>query len=67
MAAVGLAGEVVARHRGSLGPLMRDRRDHLVEMGLLERDDNDDEEVVIIAGVLAERRAPAPERPVAAR
>ena len=66
MADVGLAGEVVARQRGPLGPLMRDRRAHLEEMGLLGRGD-DVEEVVVIAGVLAGRRAPAPERQVAAR
>lgn len=52
MAAGGLHAGVVARHRGPLGPLMRERADHLRARGLLAPG-QDDEEVVVVAGVLA--------------
>jgi release factor glutamine methyltransferase len=47
--AVGLQSRVVARHHGPLGPLMRDRIDHLRERGALAADQTE-EEVVVIAG-----------------
>jgi release factor glutamine methyltransferase len=47
--AAGLDPEVVARHRGPLGPLMRDRADHLRARGVLAPGQTE-EEVVVIAG-----------------
>ena len=49
--AAGLDPRVLARHRGPLGPLMRDRADHLRSRGLLAPGQTE-EEVVVIAGVL---------------
>jgi release factor glutamine methyltransferase len=49
MASAGLAAEVVARHRGPLGPLMRERVDHLRATGALPAGQTE-EEVVVIAG-----------------
>ncbi|MBX5443090.1 MAG: methyltransferase [Solirubrobacteraceae bacterium] len=49
----GLEAEVVARHRGPLGPLLRDRVEALEARGLLERGRRE-EEVVVVRG-----RAPA--------
>jgi release factor glutamine methyltransferase len=46
-----LCPQVVARHRGPLGPLMRDRADHLRERGVLAAGQVE-EEVVVIAGAL---------------
>jgi release factor glutamine methyltransferase len=52
MARAGLAAAVVARHRGPLGPLMRERSDHLRARGVLEPGQTD-EEVVVVAGAQA--------------
>jgi release factor glutamine methyltransferase len=49
MQAAGLQADVVARHRGPLGPLMRQRIHHLRAQGVLDAG-QDDEEVVVIAG-----------------
>jgi release factor glutamine methyltransferase len=49
--ASGLDPRVVRRHRGPLGPLMRDRADHLLAHGVLAPGQTE-EEVVVIAGVL---------------
>jgi release factor glutamine methyltransferase len=49
MASAGLAAEVAARHRGPLGPLMRERIDHLRAQGALVPGQTE-EEVVVIAG-----------------
>jgi release factor glutamine methyltransferase len=49
--AAGLDPRVVARHRGPLGPLMRDRADHLRSRGVLAAGQTE-EVVVVIAGVL---------------
>lgn len=46
-----LDARVVTRHRGPLGPLMRDRIDHLRRRGMLAPGQTE-EEVVVIAGVL---------------
>jgi release factor glutamine methyltransferase len=56
--AAGLRPEVVARHHGPLGPLMRARVDHLREQGVLVPGQTE-EEVAVIAGALspAGRRA----------
>jgi release factor glutamine methyltransferase len=56
MASAGLAAAVVARHCGPLGPLMRERVDHLRAQGALAPDQNE-EEVVVIAGRQAARPA----------
>jgi release factor glutamine methyltransferase len=45
----GLEADVVARHRGPLGPLLRARRDELVSRGLL-RPGQELEEVVVLRG-----------------
>jgi release factor glutamine methyltransferase len=47
--AAGLDPQVVARHRGPLGPLMRDRVDHLRRRGVLAPGQTE-EEVVVIGG-----------------
>jgi release factor glutamine methyltransferase len=47
--AAGLQARVVARHRGPLGPLMRDRTEHLRACGALAPGQTE-EEVVVIAG-----------------
>lgn len=64
MHAAGLEAGVVARQRGPLGPLMRQRLQHLRNLGTLGPG-QDDEEVVVIAGT---RRATVPRdhRPVQA-
>jgi release factor glutamine methyltransferase len=49
MTRAGLAAAVVTRHRGPLGPLMRDRAEHLRARGAL-RPGQAEEEVVVIAG-----------------
>jgi release factor glutamine methyltransferase len=51
LGASGLDPRVVRRHRGPLGPLMRDRADHLLAHGVLAPGQTE-EEVVVIAGVL---------------
>jgi len=53
----GLEAEVVARHRGALGPLLRRRVDTLEERGLLERGRRE-EEMLVIRG----RRPVRPDR-----
>jgi release factor glutamine methyltransferase len=58
MHAAGLQAGVVAQQRGPLGPLMRRRLHHLRAEGTVGPD-QDDEEVVVIAGT---RRAPVPDR-----
>jgi release factor glutamine methyltransferase len=50
--AEGLRPDVVIRHRGPLGPLMRDRVEHLRKRGVLAPGQTE-EEVVVIAGVLS--------------
>jgi release factor glutamine methyltransferase len=45
----GLKARVVARHRGPLGPLMRDRVKHLRERGALAPGQTEEEVVVIAA------------------
>ncbi len=50
MRAAGFDPRVVARHRGPLGPLMRDRVDHLHRRGVLAVGQTE-EEVVVIEGV----------------
>jgi release factor glutamine methyltransferase len=54
--AAGLEPHVVTRHHGPLGPLMRERVDHLRERGVLAPGQTE-EEVVVIAGVLAAQGA----------
>ena len=56
--AAGLLPEVVTQHHGPLGPLMRDRVEHLRERGALTPGQTE-EEVAVIAGALpsADRRA----------
>ena len=56
--AAGLRPQVVTRHHGPLGPLMRDRVQHLQERGALSPGQTE-EEVAVIAGALpsADRRA----------
>jgi release factor glutamine methyltransferase len=49
MRAAGLAADVAACHRGPLGPLMRQRLQHLRALGAVGTG-QDDEEVVVIAG-----------------
>jgi release factor glutamine methyltransferase len=49
MADAGLTAHVVARRRGPLGPLMRDRVEHLIAQGALEPG-RLEEEVAVIAG-----------------
>jgi release factor glutamine methyltransferase len=58
--AAGLRPEVVARHRGPLGPLMRGRVDHLQRQGVLVPGQTE-EHVAVVAGALspAGRRAVA--------
>jgi release factor glutamine methyltransferase len=48
-AAGGLIGDVAARERGPLGPLLRERRSALEQRGLL-RPGQDDEEVLVLRG-----------------
>lgn len=45
----GLGAEIVARHRGPLGPLLEDRREDLVQRGLL-RDGQQVEDVMVVRG-----------------
>ncbi|HYF26967.1 MAG TPA: HemK2/MTQ2 family protein methyltransferase [Baekduia sp.] len=49
LTAAGLDTEVVHRHRGPLGPLLRERRDMLVQRGLLRAGAQDEEVVVVRA------------------
>ena len=56
--AAGLAGEVVDRREGPLGPLMSSRRAHLEAHGLLAPG-QDREEMLVIRGRRAGRLAPA--------
>jgi release factor glutamine methyltransferase len=58
MAAAGLAGSVVARHRGPLGPLMSARVEHLEAAGLVARGQHE-EEVLIVRGECVATRVPA--------
>ena len=53
----GLAGEVVARHPGPLGPLMTHRIDHLERTGLLEPGRRDEEVLVVRGERVAAREA----------
>jgi release factor glutamine methyltransferase len=53
-AASGLAAEVIARERGPLGPLLRDRRDELEARGLLAPG-QEEEDVVVLCGRLVGR------------
>jgi release factor glutamine methyltransferase len=53
--AAGLRGAVVARHHGPLGPLMRERVEHLRRQGVLASGQTE-EEVAVIAGVVAAAR-----------
>jgi release factor glutamine methyltransferase len=57
--AAGLDAEVVARHHGPLGPLMRERAEHLRARGVLTSEAAE-EEVVVVAGVSP--RAPGGDR-----
>jgi release factor glutamine methyltransferase len=63
--AAGLRPRIVARHHGPLGPLMRDRVDHLRERGALAPDQAE-EEVVVIAGALPQAGRPANAQPAPA-
>ncbi|HEV7751263.1 MAG TPA: HemK2/MTQ2 family protein methyltransferase [Baekduia sp.] len=66
MATAGLSAEVLTRHRGPLGPLMRERVDHLRAQGALAAGQTH-EEVVVIAGRRARPAAqPSPATAAAA-
>jgi release factor glutamine methyltransferase len=54
--AAGLSPEVLARHRGPLGPVGRARVEMLRERGLLAADDDDHhEEILVISGLASPR------------
>jgi release factor glutamine methyltransferase len=59
MRAAGMDADVVARHHGPLGPLMRSRVTHLEQAGMLARGRRD-EEVVVVRGRMPSTRAAAP-------
>jgi release factor glutamine methyltransferase len=57
--AAGLRPEIVARHRGPLGPLMRERVEHLRAQGALGADQTE-EEVLVVAGTASSSAAHTP-------
>jgi len=59
LAAQGMDAAVVARRRGPLGPLLRDRRDELARRGLIDADAQTEELVVVRGELRAEMQAPS--------
>lgn len=64
LAAAGLRGRVLARRRGPLGPLARSRASQLRARGLLQRD-GDQEEILVIEATAAVAERPSNARDVA--
>jgi release factor glutamine methyltransferase len=59
LAAQGLEADVIARERGPLGPLFSARRDALARRGLIDREAQT-EELVVVRGHLPSDRSPQP-------